>query len=193
MKFSYLIILTLTVLFLSCSNNEKIIKKIVTTTYQDEKTHIETVEYDRFGNILNRINLLPEIGREWTEKFQYKYDSNHNVVEKKELDNEKYPLGKRIVYEYDSNNKPYRYKFNITNHISNVIRKDSTNFDLGLVVSSNINDIFRKKAIVGENEFLNYPRSSILNPLGAILVGSNLPEEENNDKKVQLEIIYTEY
>ena len=54
--------------------------------------------------------------------------------------------------------------------------------------------LFRsKKAIVGENEFLNYPRSSILNPLGAILVGSNLPEEENNDKKVQLEIIYTEY
>ena len=97
------------------------------------------------------------------------------------------------ILEYDSNNKPYRYKFNITNHISNVIRKDSTNFDLGLVVSSNINDIFRKKAIVGENEFLNYPRSSILNPLGAILVGSNLPEEENNDKKVQLEIIYTEY
>ena len=64
---------------------------------------------------------------------------------------------------------------------------------MGLVVSSNINDIFRKKAKVGENEFLNYPRSSILNPLGAILVGSNLPEEENNDKKVQLEIIYTEY
>ena len=97
------------------------------------------------------------------------------------------------ILEYDSNNKPYRYKFNITNHISNVIRKDSTNFDLGLVVSSNINDIFRKKAIIGENEFLNYPRSSILNPLGAILVGSNLPEEENNDKKVKLEIIYTEY
>ena len=97
------------------------------------------------------------------------------------------------ILEYDATNKPYRYKFNITNHISNVIRKDSTNFDLGLVVSSNINDVFQKRALVGENEFLNYPRSSILNPLGAILVGSNLSEEESNDKKVQLEIIYTEY
>ena len=97
------------------------------------------------------------------------------------------------ILEYDSANKPYRYKFNITNHISNVIRKDSTNFDLGLVVSSNINDVFQKRALVGENEFLNYPRSSILNPLGAILVGSNLSEEESKDKKVQLEIIYTEY
>ena len=97
------------------------------------------------------------------------------------------------ILEYDSTNKPYRYKFNITNHISNVIRKDSTNFDLGLVVSSNINDVFQKRALVGENEFLNYPRSSILNPLGAILVGSNLSEEESKDKKVQLEIIYTEY
>ena len=97
------------------------------------------------------------------------------------------------ILEYDATNKPYRYKFNITNHISNVIRKDSTNFDLGLVVSSNINDVFQKRALVGENEFLNYPRSSILNPLGAILVGSNLSEEESKDKKVQLEIIYTEY
>tara|TARA_B100001029_G_C15053589_1_gene452625 strand:+ start:643 stop:2478 length:1836 start_codon:yes stop_codon:yes gene_type:complete len=97
------------------------------------------------------------------------------------------------ILEYDNSNKPYRYKFNITNHISNIIRKDSTNFDLGLVVNSNINDAFQKKALIRENEFLNYPRSSILNPLGAILVGSNLSEEENKDKKVQLEIIYTEY
>jgi len=97
------------------------------------------------------------------------------------------------ILEYDNSNKPYRYKFNITNHISNIIRKDSTNFDLGLVVNSNINDTFKKKALIRENEFLNYPRSSILNPLGAILVGSNLSEEENKDKKVQLEIIYTEY
>ena len=52
---------------------------------------------------------------------------------------------------------------------------------------------FKKKALVNEGEFLNYPRSSILNPLGAILVGSNLSEEESKDKKVQLEIIYTEY
>ena len=97
------------------------------------------------------------------------------------------------ILEYDTSNKPYRYKFNITNHISNIIRKDSTNFDLGLVVSSDINDVFQKKALVNEGEFLNYPRASILNPLGAILIGSNAPEEENEDKKVQLEIIYTEY
>jgi hypothetical protein len=97
------------------------------------------------------------------------------------------------ILEYDESNNPYRYKFNITNHISNIIRKDSTNFDLGLVVSSDINDVFQKKALVGDNEFLEYPRASILNPLGAILVGSNPTEEENKDKKVQLEIIYTEY
>ncbi len=97
------------------------------------------------------------------------------------------------LLEYDASNKPYRYKFNITNHISNIIRKDSTNFDLGLVVSSDINDVFQKKALVNEYEFLNYPRASILNPLGAILIGSNPPEVENEDKKVQLEIIYTEY
>jgi len=97
------------------------------------------------------------------------------------------------ILEYDESNKPYRYRFNITDHVSNIIRKDSANFDLGLVVSSDINDIFQKKALLGDNEFLNYPRASILNPLGVILVGSNPIEEGNNDKKVQLEISYTEY
>ena len=97
------------------------------------------------------------------------------------------------ILEYDDSNNPYRYKFNITNHISNIIRKDSTNFDLGLVVSSDINDVFQKKALIGDNKFLKYPRASILNPLGAILIGSNASEKENEDKKVQLEIIYTEY
>ncbi len=97
------------------------------------------------------------------------------------------------LLEYDASNKPYRYKFNITNHISNIIRKDSTNFDLGLVVSSDINDFFQKKALVDEDQFLKYPRASILNPLGAILIGSNPSEQENKDKKVELEIIYTEY
>ena len=35
------------------------------------------------------------------------------------------------LLQYDSNNTPTSYKFNITNHISNIVRYDSLNIDLG--------------------------------------------------------------
>ena len=97
------------------------------------------------------------------------------------------------LLEYDESNQPYKYTFTLTDHISNIIRNDSLNFDLGLVVSANIDDnsiVEGFKSI--EETPLKYPRAAILNPLGSILVGSH-PSESTNDKKVVLEITYAEY
>ncbi len=97
------------------------------------------------------------------------------------------------LLEYDESNQPYKYTFTLTDHISNIIRNDSLNFDLGLVVSANIDDnsiVEGFKSI--EETPLKYPRAAILNPLGSILVGSH-PSENTNDKKVVLEITYAEY
>ncbi len=97
------------------------------------------------------------------------------------------------ILEFDENNKPYRYKFNLTNHISNVIRKDSTNYDLGLVVTANIENPF---AIKAQNdlslEIFNYPAAATLNPFGAVLIGSH-PNSSQQDKKVKLELRYSLY
>ena len=86
---------------------------------------------------------------------------------------------------------PYRYKFRITDHIKRIIRNDSTNVELGLVVTSNIDDISLRAAMVS-NQIIKYPSAAILNPLGVVLYGSH-PEEENNSNKIQLEIFYTEF
>ena len=102
MKNTILLIL-LSLLFLSCSS-EKVIKKIV-TTYQGERNFIKTDHYDRFGNIVNTIYLNPDGSERSKEEFEYKYDSNKNIIEKNELDyNHHYPSGRRMVYKYDSNN-----------------------------------------------------------------------------------------
>ncbi len=97
------------------------------------------------------------------------------------------------ILELDDNNKPYRYKFNLTNHVSNIIRKDSTNYDLGLVVTANIENPFAVKAQkeLGLETF-NYPVAATLNPLGTVLVGSH-PNSNLDDKKVKLELIYSSY
>jgi hypothetical protein len=96
------------------------------------------------------------------------------------------------LLEYDENNVPLRYKFNITNHISNIIRNDSINFDLGLVVNADISNLTPIKATTESEEELVYPLSATLNPLGAVLIGSH-PEASIEDKKVRLELIYSSY
>jgi len=96
------------------------------------------------------------------------------------------------LLEYDDNNTPYRYKFNITDHISNIIRNDSINFDLGLVVNADIDNLGFLNAVTESDEELLYPLSATLNPLGAVLIGSH-PEATSEDKKVKLELVYSSY
>tara|TARA_S200000501_G_scaffold157724_1_gene148931 strand:- start:10375 stop:12207 length:1833 start_codon:yes stop_codon:yes gene_type:complete len=96
------------------------------------------------------------------------------------------------ILELNESNNPHRYVFKITEHISNIIRSDSTNIDLGIVVSADISDIsFR--ATKNENQTkIKYPTSSLLNPLGVVLIGSK-PEANQEDKKVQLELLFTKF
>ncbi|MDC1056053.1 DUF4270 family protein [Flavobacteriaceae bacterium] len=96
------------------------------------------------------------------------------------------------LLEYDDNNTPYRYKFNITDHISNIIRNDSINFDLGLVVNADIDNLGFLNAVTESEEELLYPLSATLNPLGTVLIGSH-PEATSEDKKVKLELVYSSY
>ena len=97
------------------------------------------------------------------------------------------------ILELDDSNRPYRYRFNITDHISNIIRNDSLNTDLALVVSANINDPSLVKATTALNEEeITFPLAATLNPLGVVLVGSH-PEETLEEKRVKLELVYSSY
>jgi hypothetical protein len=85
-----------------------------------------------------------------------------------------------------------RYKIRITEHINNILLRDSTNVKLGLVVSGNIN--FEGNTLLynlqtEEESFNKIPGSSIISPRGTVLYGNNTPDE---DKKLYLEIFYTE-
>ncbi len=86
-----------------------------------------------------------------------------------------------------------RYKFRITEHVNNLLLRDSTNIKLGIAISGNINlenGNNQYDVITDELNLLDkIPTSSIISPRGTVLIGSNTAEE---DKKVQLEIFYTE-
>ena len=95
------------------------------------------------------------------------------------------------ILELDDANRPYRYKFRITDHINRLITKDSTNVRLGLVPSNGLNFINSRRAETVNQEMINYPITAVLNPRGVILHGS---ESENHPEGgLKLEIFYTEY
>ena len=96
-------------------------------------------------------------------------------------------LGKRYT-DADGNNK---FKIKITEHVSNLLLKDSTNTKLGLTLTSNVNS-FNTSDLIGDNETDNVkelPTGTVLSPKGTVLYGNNT---SLTDKKVKLEVYYTE-
>ena len=94
------------------------------------------------------------------------------------------------LIELDEDKDGLLYKIKISEHIKNVIRKDSTNLKLGLVVSSDISSSLNTE--IENSELMTYiPQPSIINPLGTVLIGPN-PNPENISKRMRLNLYYTE-
>ncbi|MEP3372326.1 MAG: DUF4270 family protein [Maribacter dokdonensis] len=90
-----------------------------------------------------------------------------------------------------TNGKGVVYSVKITDHINDMVVRDSTNATLGLTLSTNIQNwnISDAKVANGEEEL---PITSTVTPLGTILYGGNLETTDPNfDKRLKLEIIYT--
>lgn len=101
------------------------------------------------------------------------------------------------IMKVDSDKRGVQYKIRLTNHIRNIINKDSTNVTLGLFVSESINDQSNAKLKTSFTAFgkeVKYiPAMSVACPLGTVLWGSNIPSTDtgNYDKRLRLEIFYT--
>lgn len=94
----------------------------------------------------------------------------------------------RLERGSDKNGKFYKLK--ITNHISNLINKDSTNVPLGIVVSQNVKNRTTQSILTPQEPNIeNIPSSTVVSPEGTILYGNNTSNEE---KRLKLQIYYTE-
>ncbi|UUF15376.1 MULTISPECIES: DUF4270 domain-containing protein [Flavobacterium] len=92
------------------------------------------------------------------------------------------------------------YKIRITNHIRNIIKNaTAANVKLGLVVIDDISAVTSNKLKnrillnASTNEYFSEaPRASVMNPLGTILYGNNIPAgNADYDKRLRLEVYYT--
>ena len=88
------------------------------------------------------------------------------------------------------NDKGVRYKMKITNHINDIIIRDSANVTLGLAVTADLASTNSKNAVLDMTEE-DLPVAATITPLSTVLFGSNVPAEEE-DMQLKLEIFYTE-
>ena len=95
-------------------------------------------------------------------------------------------------WERDQDENGIRYKFRLTEHVKNILISDSTNLDLGIFVSTNVNNISTSRIInTTEEDMINFvPSSSTISPKGTVLYGSKESVPEEN--RATFEIYYTE-
>lgn len=84
-----------------------------------------------------------------------------------------------------------KYIVNITEHINNIVIRDSVNARLGLMTTPDLRLAGAEGALIsdGEGPEKELPISSALSPLGTVLVGSNA--DPADPRRLQLEIYYT--
>jgi len=156
--------------------------------------------------LMNEANLVfyldrTKLGAEKAAPRIYLYDlKNRKPIVDYTIDGTKNVLnakGDKTTYGgiLDTQDK---YTIRLTNHIKNIMKGDSTNVRLGLVVTDDINITanYRLKTPFTEGsgatatEVKEIPYASIQGRFGTILYGSNVPENEQ-DKKIKLEIYYS--
>lgn len=95
-------------------------------------------------------------------------------------------LGPRIKDE-EGNAK---YKIRLTEHLNNILLKDSTNTKIGLVLSTNVNYTNNAEILQSNDDVTSIPAAALLTPRGTILHGSNVTSLDES-KKMKLQVFFT--
>ena len=154
--------------------------------------------------MINEANLVFYVDQDLTQGQEpdriYVYDAKNNTpladYNFDSPDNSRINhLGRLQHVSDDDNSKGVKYKIKITEHIKNLLLRDSTNVSLGVAVSNNVNvEAATTQGSVltpTDTSVTKVPVSSILSPKGTVLFGNNT-SATNENKKLYLEIFYTE-
>lgn len=172
---------------------------------EDEVTANATIEEIRSNNwIINEANLIFHVDREFLDSSGnviepprlYLYDASDNSVIYS-LVNENATSDTRFgrFLDYDGFLNPIEgpgvtYTFRITDHINDIIIRDEENVTLGLTMTPDIRIAASQNAMLSEGE-REIPVVSNIMPLSTVLFGSNV-SEENQNQRLKLQIFFTE-
>ena len=81
-----------------------------------------------------------------------------------------------------------KYKIRITEYLNNIIQNNSTNYQIGLVLSNNVNVTSSSEILNSNDDVTAVPMASIISPRGTILHGSNSLTVE---KQLKFKVFFT--
>ncbi|MCV6630979.1 MAG: DUF4270 domain-containing protein [Flavobacteriaceae bacterium] len=169
----------------------------------------ETPIYEKIKNkavLLNEANLIFHIDTDQMsmvksgEPFRlYLYELEDNkpaYVPSQDVKDDNNRFKSFPVYDgriqKDDNGKGTKYRVRLTSLINEtLIDTDETKLKFGLAITSNINVVNYVNAKLSDDTTARIPLMSVINPLGTVLYGTEVPSGKEN-KKLQLELIYTE-
>ena len=163
-------------------NGNFVLKKLINEAqliiYEDETMTEPSEDYHKYDRIYayDAKNNIP--------LADYSYDPSTNTADA--YNSKLIHLGQRITDE----NGVSKFKIRITEHLNNILLKDSTNTKLGLVLSTNVNYVSTSSILNSEDIVTGVPAASIITPRGTIIYGSN--ENVPQDKRMLLQIYFTE-
>ncbi|WP_281763613.1 DUF4270 domain-containing protein [Neptunitalea lumnitzerae] len=151
--------------------------------------YVDRTDLDGAANELiepNRIYLFNK-DEESTPLIDYLIDSNGSTTSGNVFYNRFVHGG---IIEKNDDGDAIQYKIRLTEHLNNIVRHDSLNVTLGLVVLSDITNVATGAAKVNAGaEEIIIPNGSTTNPSGTILYGSSATVPE--DRRLRLEVFYT--
>lgn len=163
-------------------NGDFVLKKLINEAqlviYEDETMNKPSEDYHKYDRIYayDAKNNIPLI--------DYNFDPSTNTSDA--YNSKLIHLGQRVKDE----NGISKFKIRITQHLNNILIKDSTNTKLGLVLSTNVNYVSTSSILNSKDIVTGVPASSIITPRGTTIYGSNVNVPEN--KRMSLEIYFTE-
>ena len=169
--------------------------------------HFKNSFYDEENEIANKIineayieffvDQTQDIGSEPDRIYLYNFEQNTALIDyfldqsvSSTTINAKINHLEPLTRDGDSiTGEGIKYKIRITEHLNNLILRDSTNAKLALVVTSNVGSIDNFSILNSGEEDHDFPSGAILTPKGTVLHGS---QSEDIDKRPRIKIYYTD-
>jgi hypothetical protein len=160
-------------------NDNFILKRLINdaqlTVFEDES--IETGNYTDYHKY-DRI---------------YAYDIKNNTTtidySIDPIVNDQFPLSSRVFSLSQRDTLQAKFKIRLTEHLNDILLRDSTNTKIGLVLSNNVNYTTNAKILNSNDAVTAVPSAAIISPRGTVLHGTN---SNVAGKKMKLEVYYTE-
>ncbi|MGC1632518.1 MAG: DUF4270 domain-containing protein [Gelidibacter sp.] len=180
--------------------------------FKNDFVETENGKFKKAKRLINEANLVFWVDQALTQGQEpdriYIYDTKNKIpladynfdsADMVDANNSKINHLGKLQRETDvKDSEGVKYKIKITEHIKNLLLRDSSNVSLGLTVSLNVNaEITSDGRPTAQSSILSsdnspvksLPVSDILSPKGTVLYGNKVNDD---NKKLYLEIFYTE-